>query len=117
MGSIFAPPGKDTNYVLVLGAKRFKDIKRKIDNANRYNFLYLDINYDFYGSPDFEDIFYKSSDQNSFVAKNIPSLLITSGIHMHNYKPTDDFYFINYPVLANRTKLIFYLIHELTISK
>lgn len=115
LGSIFAPPGADTNYVLVLGANKFKDFKRKIDAANRYNNLKLDINYDFYGSPAFAEIFYKSSDQNSFVIKKIPSLLITSGIHMHTYKPTDDFYFINYSVLANRTMLVFYLIQQLTL--
>lgn len=117
LGSIFAPPGADTNYVLVLGANKYKDFKRKIDSANRDNNLNMDVNYDFYGSPAFAGIFYKSSDQNSFVEERIPSLLITSGIHMHTYKPTDDFYFINYPVLANRTKLVFYLIHILTTSQ
>lgn len=117
LGSVFAPPGKDTNYVLVVGANRYKDFKRKIDSANRINNLKLDINYDFYGSPAFAEIFYKSSDQYPFVRKNVPSLLITSGIHMHTYKPTDDFYFINYPVLANRTRLVFHLIYELTLSQ
>ncbi|MEN6619716.1 MAG: M28 family peptidase [Rikenellaceae bacterium] len=117
MGSIFAPPGADTNYVLILGANKYKNFKKEIDSANKFNNLKLDINYDFYGSATFAEIFYKFSDQYSFVKKNIPSLLITSGIHMHTYKPTDDFYFINYPVLANRTKLVFYLIHQLTLSQ
>ncbi|MFA6334569.1 MAG: M28 family peptidase [Bacteroidales bacterium] len=117
IGSIFAPPGADTNYVLVLGTNRYKDFRRKIDSANRINNLKMDVNYDFYGSPEFAEIFYKSSDQYSFVKKGIPSLLVTSGIHMHTYKPTDDFYFINYPVLANRTRLIFYLINAITTSR
>ncbi len=117
LGSIFAPPGKDTNYVLVLGANTFKEFRRKIDTSNRLNNLNIDVNYDFYGSPEFASIFYKSSDQNSFAKKNIPSLLFTSGIHMHTYKPTDDFYFINYQVLENRAKLLFFLIYQLTLSQ
>jgi Zn-dependent M28 family amino/carboxypeptidase len=117
IGCIFAPPGVDTNYVLVLGANKFNDIRRRIDSQNRINGINLDICYDFYGSPAFAEIFYRSSDQYSFALKKIPSLLITSGIHMHTYKPTDDYYFINYPVLANRTKLVFYMIYMLTSSK
>ncbi|MFA5850600.1 MAG: M28 family peptidase [Bacteroidales bacterium] len=117
LGSIFAPPGTDTNYVLILGANKYKDFKRKIDTANKNSSANLDVNYDFYGSSEFAEIFYKSSDQNSFVKKNIPSLLITSGIHMHTYKPTDDFYFINYPVLTNRTRFLFHLIYQLTLSR
>jgi len=117
LGSIFAPPAADTNYVLIVGANKYKDFKRKIEAADKNGSAHLDINYDFYGSSEFADIFYKSSDQFSFVKKNIPSLLVTSGIHMHTYKPTDDFYFINYPVLTNRTRLIFRLIHQLTLSR
>lgn len=116
IGTIFAPPGADTNYVLVLGANKYKDFKRKIDATNRFNGLNVDVCYDFYGSPAFAEIFYNSSDQHSFDRKGIPSILVTSGIHMHTYKPTDDFYFINYPVLANRTKLIFCLISSIIAS-
>ncbi len=117
VGSIFAPPEADTNYVLILGANKYKDFKRKIEFANKNSSANLYVNYDFYGSSDFAEIFYKSSDQNSFVKKNIPSLLVTSGIHMHTYKPTDDFYFINYPVLTNRTRFLFHLIYQLTLSR
>ncbi len=117
IGTIFAPPRADTNYVLVLGANTNKDLKRKIDAVNRFYNLNIDVDYSFYGSPAFADLFYKSSDQHSFVKKGIPSLLFTSGIHMHTYKPTDDYYFINWQVLENRTKLIFYLINSITTSR
>ncbi len=106
IGSIFAPPSKDTNYILVLGTKSFPRLKSAIEAANNKMKHPLEINYDFYGSKVFAELFYKISDQNSFVNVGIPSLFFTSGIHMHTYKPTDDYYFINFPILFNRTVLI-----------
>ncbi|NCB98193.1 MAG: M28 family peptidase [Bacteroidia bacterium] len=106
IGSTLAPPAKDTNYVLVLGTKSNPGYKKIIEAARVKTASPVSINYDYYGSATFAEIFYKTSDHYSFAKAGIPALLFTSGIHMHTYKPTDDYYFINFPILYNRTLLI-----------
>lgn len=58
IGSIFAPPYKDTNYVLVLGAEKNGGFAKEIlDFSNKCYKLGLEIDYSFYGSRAFADIF------------------------------------------------------------
>jgi len=115
IGTTFAPPGKDSSYMIVLGtAGNNGFIKKRLDAAKKFYGFDMDINYSYYGSASFSELFYKTSDQYSFALKKIPSVLVTSGIHMHTYKTTDDYQFINYPVLAKRTQLLFYLIYNLS---
>lgn len=73
----------------------------------------MDIDHSFYGSPAFYEIFFKTGDHYNLSKAGIPSILFTSGIHMHTYKPTDEYYFINYPVLINRIRLIYLFTLEL----
>ncbi|MCK9628809.1 MAG: M28 family peptidase [Bacteroidales bacterium] len=117
IGSTLAPPAKDSNYVLVLGTKSNAGYKRTIESARTRMNNPIAINYDYYGSATFAEIFYKTSDHYNFAKKGIPALLFTSGIHMHTYKPTDDHYFINFPVLLNRTILIRNLIETIASSR
>lgn len=115
IGTIFSPPGKDSSYMIVLGTSGNKGfIRKRLDAAKRFYGFDMAIYYSYYGSPSFSELFYKTSDQYSFAMKKIPSVLVTSGIHMHTYKTTDDYQFINYPVLAKRTQLLFYLIYNLS---
>ena len=114
IGCTFAPPGESENYILTLSDKDIRtDIRRRLNYMNIDYKLNMDIDHTFYGSQAFFDIFFKISDQYNFSQKNIPSILFTSGIHMHTYKQTDDHFFINYPILANRIKLIFLLAYDL----
>jgi Predicted aminopeptidases len=114
IGCTFTPPGDSENYILALLDDDIRhDIVRRLDYLNIAYKLGIDIDYDFYDSPTFFDIFFKISDQYNFSKRGIPVLLFTSGIHMHTYKQTDDHYFINYPILANRIKLIFLLTYNL----
>lgn len=116
IGTVFAPPGKDSSYMIVLGANKNNGfIRKRLDAANKFYGINMSIDYSFYGSPSFADLFYKTSDQYSFARKMIPSVMVTSGIHMHTYKTTDDYQFIDYPILAKRTQLLFYLIYQLSL--
>ena len=117
IGTTFAPPGKNEKYMLVLGERKNRHfITAKLDAANRFYETGFELDYSFYKSPSFAELFFRSSDQYTFAKKGIPSVLVTSGIHMHTYKTTDDHYFINYPVLAERTRLLFYHIYHMSLS-
>ena len=114
IGSILAPPHKDTNYVLVLGREKIAEwAAEKLDLCNRMGHLGLDIDYTFYNSESFAKIFYTLSDHHSFAQKEIPALFFTSGITDHTYKESDTEDKISYPVLTNRIKLIFHLIYHM----
>lgn len=110
IGTVLEPVQKnDTNYVLVLGKNTLRKKDRgKIDYANRNTGL--NISYTYYGSPEFTQVFMRVSDQIAFLEKDIPALFVTSGIHRHTYKTTDDECLINYPVLKKRALLLFNLL-------
>ena len=117
IGTTFAPPGSAENYILIVGDKKGREMARaKASNARRDSGNMIEPDFTFYGSPAFAELFFKTSDQYSFSKKGIPSVLVTSGIHMHTYKTTDDHYFINYPVMSNRTKFLFHLIYQISSS-
>ncbi len=114
IGCTFAPPGNQENYLLYVADASIKnDIRQKLDRLNKFHNLKIDIDHSFYGSSVFYDVFLKTGDQHNLSKLGIPSILFTSGVHMHTYKPTDEYYFINYPVLINRIKLIYLLAQEL----
>lgn len=114
IGSIFSPPGKSPNYILILGAhgKNMK-LRDRIDFLNIYSRAYLDLDFTYYKSSAFYSIFYRSSDHINFADKGISSLLFTSGITAHTYKPSDDYDLLDYEVLANRIKLIYFTAFDL----
>lgn len=115
IGCTFAPPGDKENYLLYVADSRIKrQIRSKLELLNKFHNLEMDIDHSFYGSPAFYEVFFKTGDHYNLSKAGIPSILFTSGVHMHTYKPTDEYYFINYPVLINRIRLIYLLTHELT---
>ena len=116
IGCTFAPPGKNRDYLLILGANTYKEYRKLAIKSVREAGLITELNFDFYGSTEFAEIFYASSDQHTFHKAGIPSLLLTSGVHMHTYKPTDDWYFVNFPVLVNRARFIYNFICQIAFS-
>jgi hypothetical protein len=117
LGRIDAPPGIDTNYVLVVGVdKHHSPLKQITDAVNVRHQLYLDIDYTFYGSDTFRDVFYHISDQYSFGRHGIPVIFYTSGMHDDLWKPSDDPWKLSFPVLQRRTQLIFYTVWEMANS-
>lgn len=108
MGSTLAAPGKNPEYLLVLGADKLQPWqKEQMDFANSFFRLGLHLDYTYYGSPEFYNIFYKLSDQQSFTAAGIPALLFTSGITSHTNKESDIPANLCMPVLQKRIELIY----------
>lgn len=108
IGSTLAPVGIHDGYLLVLGADKLKPWqKEQIDFANEYFGLGLCIDYSFYGSEQFYDIFYRLSDQQAFTEHGIPALLFTSGITRHTNKETDAPETLSPDVLMRRIELIY----------
>lgn len=108
IGSTLAAPGKNPEYLLVLGAEKLERWRRKqLDFADSFFGIGLQLDYTYYGSPEFYNIFYKLSDQQSFTAAGIPALLFTSGITSHTNKESDIPANLCMPVLQKRIELIY----------
>lgn len=115
IGSTMAPPGYNKKYLMILGADgNLYHIRERVYNINRNNLMKMDVDFSFYGSKDFAKIFYKNGDQYSFTKKNIGSIMVTSGITNYNYKPDDDHETLDYAIMAERCKMLFYLVENLS---
>ena len=114
IGSTLAPPHNNRNYLLVLGRDSLDTwASTQLDLCNRIGGINMDVDYTFYNSKNFYDIFYRLSDHHSFVERGITALFFTSGITGNTYKETDTADTISYPVLTNRIRLIFHFIYHL----
>ncbi len=114
IGSVLAPPHSMKEYILVIGQEKLKTWEsEQLNFCNNSNHLGLDIDYTFYNSTQFRELFYKLSDHYPFAEKNIPAILFTAGINNNTYKESDTEDIINYPVLTKRTKLIYHFIYQL----
>jgi len=83
--------------------------RSSLESANRGKGFGLELGFDYYGSKDFTRLFYRRiSDQRIFLEHGIPSVMFTSGITLHNNKPTDNAASLDYDVLKDRIRLIFY---------
>lgn len=112
IGSVLEPVHKGvSDYLVILGEKTLAQRNRgKLGICNTFYNLNLDIDYTFYGSKNFTELYYDLSDQVAFKEAGIPAILLTSGFNKHTYKISDDEEIISYPVLKKRTMLVFYFI-------
>ena len=103
LGSGLAPVSRYwPEYLIVLGASSYY---LALERAN--NGIDLRIYYDYYGSRDFTDFFYRRiGDQGVFVARGIPAVMFTSGITDHTNKDTDRPETLDYSLLQKRVTLI-----------
>ena len=96
------------DYLIMLGKHSLKPAERELlSYCNRSTGLHMDIDYTYYGSKNFTDIFYRLSDQRIFVDNKIPTVLFTSGITMNTNRTWDTAETLNYSVFKKRIYLIF----------
>ncbi len=114
VGRIEGSPNGRPNYLFLVGAERVSsELKDLTDYMNTARNLNLVLDYTFYESEVFSDIFYLFSDQYNFGKHHVPVIYYTGGLHDDLYKPTDTEDLINYKILRERTLLIFYTAWEL----
>ena len=103
LGSSQAPLRKTRpDYLIALGGSRYRSA---LELANLDT--HLDLGYDYYGSKNFTDLFYRRiSDQRWFLEAGIPSVMFTSGITMDTNKPDDTADLLDYAIMERRVRLI-----------
>ena len=103
IGSCLSPVIKGwKSYILMLGGEPYEEMFWR-SNAG----ISLHLNYDYYGSSSFTDLFYrKASDQKAFLNRGFPCVMFTSGITMNTNRPEDTPSTLDYGILGRRVELI-----------
>lgn len=98
-------------YIYLIGADRLSTALHDIavQQNDSYTKLYLDFSYNAEDEP--MRLYYRS-DHYNFAKNNIPSIFFFSGLHEDYHKSTDTADKINYKLLQQRTKLVFYIAWE-----
>lgn len=103
VGSTMSPITKgNPNYLIALGSRTLPSSARNLLKSAG-----LELGLDYYGSPNFTEVFETLSDQRPFVKAGRPFLLFTSGITMQNNKVTDTPSSLSMEVLDKRIFFIY----------
>ena len=73
----------------------------------------MEIDLTYYGSRNFTQMFYRLSDQRTFIDNGIPAVLFTSGITMNTNKTRDTEDTIDYEILQKRIFLIYHWLDKM----
>lgn len=102
----------DRNYLYLIGSDKLSiDLHNLSEEVNN---KYTNIEFDYtYNDENDPNRFYYRSDHYNFAKNNIPIIFYFNGTHDDYHKPTDTPDKINYDLLENRTKLVFYTAWEI----
>ncbi len=114
IGTVLEPPGKSKAYALVLGSEKLPEsVTQAFVNCNAFYNTQLELDFTFYNSPAFAQVYFEMTEQSFLDKLGVPSVLVTSGVHDHTYKPTDTPALIDYPVLEQRARWLFFTLWDL----
>ena len=103
----------DRNYIYLIGSDKLStDLHKLSEEVNeKHAGLELDYTYNDENDP---NRFYYRSDHYNFAKNNIPIIFYFNGTHDDYHRPGDTPDKINYDLLENRTRLIFYTAWEVS---
>jgi len=102
----------ERNYVYLIGSDKLSTELHEISEAvnKKYTNIELDYKYNDENDP---NRFYYRSDHYNFAKNNIPVIFYFNGTHADYHQPSDTPDKIEYDLLENRAKLVFYTAWEL----
>ncbi|WP_298423331.1 M28 family peptidase [uncultured Kordia sp.] len=102
----------DRNYIYLIGSDKLSTELHEISEAANAKYTNIELDYTFNDEND-KNRYYYRSDHYNFAKNNIPVIFYFNGTHDDYHKPTDTVEKINYDLLTNRTRLVFYTAWEL----
>ncbi|MBC2840399.1 M28 family peptidase [Robiginitalea sp. SC105] len=102
----------DRNYIYLIGSDKLSTELHQLSEAinEKHTGIELDYKYNDENDP---NRFYYRSDHYNFAKNNIPIIFYFNGTHVDYHRPGDTPDKINYDLLENRTRLIFYTAWEI----
>jgi len=104
------------NYIYLIGSDKLSTELHQISEQVNKEFTKIELDYT-YNKENDPNRFYYRSDHYNFAKHNVPVIFYFNGTHEDYHKPTDTPDKINYDLLENRTKLIFYTAWQLANQK
>lgn len=103
---------EDRNYVYVIGADMLSTELNNISEAANKKYTNINLDYRYSNETDPNRYYYRS-DHYNFAKNNIPVAFYFNGTHDDYHRTTDTPDKIEYDLLENRTRLVFYTAWEL----
>ena len=101
----------DRNYLYLIGSNKLSTDLHELSEAVNEKYSNIEFDYKFNDEND-PNRFYYRSDHYNFAKNNIPIIFYFNGTHADYHKPGDTVDKINFDLLQNRTRLIFYTAWE-----
>ncbi len=102
----------DRNYVYLIGSDKLSTDLHELSEKVNEKFMNIELDYTYNDEND-PNRFYYRSDHYNFAKNNIPVIFYFNGTHEDYHRPGDTPDKINYDLLENRTRLIFYTAWEI----
>ncbi|WP_225034649.1 M28 family metallopeptidase [Winogradskyella sp. SM1960] len=99
------------NYIYLIGSDKLSTDLHNISEEANKNYTNIELDYKFNADND-PNRFYYRSDHYNFAKNNIPVIFYFNGTHDDYHKPTDTPDKIEYDLLENRARLVFYTAWE-----
>ena len=112
IGRIDPQHKEDSAYVYIIGSDRLSTELHEINETANANYTQLDLDYT-YNAADDPNRFYYRSDHYNFAKHGIPIIFYFNGTHADYHQPTDTVEKINFELLRDRTRLVFYTAWQL----
>ncbi len=101
----------DRNYLYLIGSDKLSTDLHELSETMNKKYTNIEFDYKFNDEND-PNRFYYRSDHYNFAKNNIPIIFYFNGTHADYHKPGDTVDKINFDLLENRTRLIFYTAWE-----
>ncbi|MGB7393634.1 MAG: M28 family peptidase [Pricia sp.] len=102
----------DRNYLYLIGSDKLSTDLHELSEAVNEKYVNMEFDYTYNDEND-PNRFYYRSDHYNFAKNDIPIIFYFNGTHADYHKPSDTVEKINYDLLENRTRLIFYTAWEI----
>lgn len=103
---------ENRNYIYLIGSDRLSTQLHEISEAANKATTQIELDYT-YNAEDDPNRFYFRSDHYNFAKNNIPVIFYFNGTHADYHKSTDTVEKIEFDLLQERTKLVFYTAWEI----
>ena len=101
----------DRNYIYLIGSDKLSTELHELSEEVNSKYMNIELDYTYNDEND-PNRFYYRSDHYNFAKNNIPIIFYFNGTHADYHKPGDTPDKINYDLLENRTRLVFYTAWE-----
>ncbi|MBP6386439.1 MAG: M28 family peptidase [Pseudarcicella sp.] len=102
---------KNKHYVYIIGSDKLSSELHAINDSAAFKFTPLNLDYS-YNVANEPNRFYYRSDHYNFAKNGIPIIFYFDGMHPDYHQPTDDVERIDFQLLSERAKLVFYTAWE-----